>query len=76
MTMIMPDSEFSNETFFVNFLLTNTTNFETDVMIKRKQICDCKIKEVAYGLSFRANVYNCPHRELVALTISNDTVQV
>lgn len=75
-TMSMPDSEICNDSFTIKLQLLNTSNFNTKVTVKRKKICDCKIVEIAQGLSFRTAVYDCPHRELVALNLSNDTFEV
>lgn len=66
-----PGNEVNDEILTANLFLYNTSNFETDLVLKRKQLCQCKLVEVSQGISFRSNIYDCPHRYLFNLELAD-----
>ncbi|XP_060528275.1 cilia- and flagella-associated protein 65-like [Cylas formicarius] len=71
--MHLPECEMGNKTYYVKIALKNITNAQGEIKIKRKQMCQCQLKEVADAtFHLRRKNYDCPHREVVNVEISSN----
>lgn len=68
-TSIIPNFEQCDQTFIISLLVTNLSEFQTSMDIKRKKVCDCELVEVSKGISFRSKVYDCIHRKMLKMEI-------
>lgn len=64
---VLPDFEESLERFKIVLLLQNVTQFPTDVIIKRKKICECRLVELSVKMTFSKKGYDCIHREMFSM---------
>ncbi|XP_076251481.1 uncharacterized protein LOC143190797 [Rhynchophorus ferrugineus] len=73
----LPECQMQSKEFYIILSLSNKSRFETEIALKRHKLCDCDLKEIAYS-SFhqRKKEFNCPHREMVTLELSNDKIGV
>lgn len=73
---ILPDFEESSEYFKLIFLCQNVTKFETNIKMKRKKLCDCKMKVQTKKLSFRESIFDCIHRNMFVMSIEEPNFEV
>ncbi|RZC40393.1 uncharacterized protein BDFB_001112, partial [Asbolus verrucosus] len=67
----VPDCEVSDKLFYAIFLIQNICNIDTKLHLKRQQLCDCKPKESHKSFTFRQKVYECPHKNMFTMEISD-----
>ncbi|XP_057654867.1 uncharacterized protein LOC130893087 [Diorhabda carinulata] len=61
---------------YVSLLIQNTSRFDTEISLKRKKMCSCVMKQSQVKINITKLVYDCPHRDLLLLENTNDTVKV
>lgn len=74
--MRLPDVEMQEKEFYLKLALTNVSDFDSTVNVKRKKICDCMMEEMSAGLSERKKGYNCPHRETLQIDLEENNFLV
>ncbi|CAG9770863.1 unnamed protein product [Ceutorhynchus assimilis] len=58
-----PDFQVQEKEFYIKLALTNISDFDVKVNLKRKKICDCELTEISTGaISKRKKGFSCPHR--------------
>lgn len=72
----LPECEENPETFLIVVNLRNVSNIESEVGLKRKQICSCPMKQVQNSFNITKSVYDCPHREILKLKLSDNKFYV
>lgn len=70
--IFLPDYGEDKETHKTLFSLKNISEFDINLDIVRKQICPCKVVEKTAGISLRKFEYDCIHRDMVNIDISNN----
>ena len=70
----VPDSEVSPNLFYLVFVIKNISTLTARLDLKRRQVCDCTMKEMTEGLSYRTKYFDCPHRQM--LLIQSSTVNL
>lgn len=76
LSMRLPDVEMQEKEFYLKLALTNISDFDTTINVKRKKICDCIMEEMSTGLSERRKGYNCPHRETLQIDLEENNFLV
>lgn len=69
--MYLPECEEGPKEYVIVLCLRNISYLESEMIIKRKQLCSCRLKEVKDTFNITKYVYTCPHRAIVTLEISN-----
>ncbi|XP_030757209.1 uncharacterized protein LOC115883072 isoform X2 [Sitophilus oryzae] len=71
----LPECEITTKEFYMVLFLTNSTNFPTEIVLKRKQMCSCALVEKkTSGFHERKLEYDCIHKEIVSLELSNNKI--
>lgn len=68
--MYLPEVEVKDETYFVTLEMVNKSIYEVDVTLKRKQLCDCSLKEVAVNINTTKKEFECVHREMLTVELA------
>lgn len=55
-------------------MIENTSPKNSTCVLKKKKICDCEIKTTSTSISRREKFFDCPHRDLLHFTISNEEI--
>ncbi|XP_044262850.1 uncharacterized protein LOC123010203 isoform X2 [Tribolium madens] len=69
--LCVPDCEISQKLFYLVFVIKNVSNADMRVALKRRKVCDCEQKQSDESLTFRIKVYDCPHKDLFSLELTN-----
>ncbi|KAL1490094.1 hypothetical protein ABEB36_012836 [Hypothenemus hampei] len=72
----MPECEIQEKQYFVILALTNISDFDTEVTIKRKQICHCKMEETSESVFERKTSFKCPHRGVLEVELQDNKFHV
>lgn len=54
----------------------NISKFTSSISLKRKQLCHCQLKEIRASINLMNYKYDCSHRELVTMEISDTNFYV
>lgn len=76
MNLWVPDSEVSDKLFYVIFSIKNVSSIYTRLVLKRRQVCDCKLKETNDSFTFRHKVFDCPHKDMLTMEIGSPSLPV
>lgn len=67
----MPEFVEVSKEFLTVLCLCNISQSDGDVVLKRKQLCQCQLKEAKAAFNTSKYQYDCPHREIMVLEISD-----
>lgn len=67
----LPECEEGPEEYFIVLCLRNVSNMDSEMVIKRKQLCSCRLKEVRDTFNITKYVYQCPHRSVITMDLSD-----
>lgn len=74
--ILLPDMEVNNFIHKTVLLLENLSELDETIVIKKEQHCDCKAVPVAVSMTRRKKVFNCKHRLMSNLYLSNEVIKV
>lgn len=69
--LYLPECEENPETHLIVACLSNISSFESEIRLKRKKLCNCPMKEVKDSFNMTKSVYDCAHREILTLELSD-----
>lgn len=67
----LPEFEQGPTEYYVVICLRNISNLNSDLVIKRKQLCTCKKIEVKKNFNTTKYMYDCPHRDALTIDITD-----
>ncbi|XP_045473305.1 cilia- and flagella-associated protein 65 [Harmonia axyridis] len=70
----LPSTPCHEKEYHIRFVLRNITKFDLDVSLSRVKMCSCQITEISKSLSFRQKVFKCPHRNMLRMQLSDETI--
>ncbi|KAK9873353.1 hypothetical protein WA026_022158 [Henosepilachna vigintioctopunctata] len=70
----LPFVECHEKVHRIRFVLSNTTKFDLNATLSRVRMCQCKTMEISKSLSFRRKVFQCPHRNMLMMKLSDENI--
>ncbi|XP_044755231.1 cilia- and flagella-associated protein 65-like isoform X2 [Coccinella septempunctata] len=72
--LILPTIPCHEKGYCIRFVLRNVTKFDLKASLSRVKMCNCQITEISKSLSFRQKIFKCPHRNMLTMKLSDETI--
>ncbi|XP_072380056.1 cilia- and flagella-associated protein 65 isoform X3 [Diabrotica undecimpunctata] len=60
---------------YLTLLVENPTQFDTEIIFKRKKVCNCETKQTLVTFNTTKLLYDCPHRKVVLIETTNEQIE-
>ncbi|XP_028139385.2 uncharacterized protein LOC114333651 [Diabrotica virgifera virgifera] len=70
----MPDCVLGSK-HYLTLLVENPTQFDTEIIFKRKKVCECETKQTPVTFNKTKLLYDCPHRKVLLIETTNQQIE-